>query len=128
MDKNNGVMSMKLLPILLCILLHATSAWANETYDKTLAGKSCKEESQQQINCTYKIGKDLEILIAGIGLPDTGITFAKSDIDGDYYASFGMQHLCVIIKSGKDLLQGFAFISPQNGKVYPNWEACQSGL
>ena len=119
---------MKLLPILLCILLSPASAWANETYDKTLAGKSCKEESQQQITCTYKIGKDLEIWIAGIGLADTGIYFAKSDFDGDYYASFGMQHLCVIIKSGKNLLQGVAFISPKNGKVYNNWEACRAGF
>jgi hypothetical protein len=71
------------------------------------------------------VGHDLEIWVVGIGLPDTAVTFARSNFEGDFYATFGMKHLCVTIKSGKDLLQGFAFISPRNGKVYKDWETCK---
>lgn len=71
------------------------------------------------------MGQELEIWVDGIGLPDTSITFDRSNFKGDYYATFGMGHLCVIVKSGKDLFQGFAFISPQNGKVYKDWETYQ---
>jgi hypothetical protein len=116
---------MKAFLFLCFFVLGISPVWANETYDKTLEGKSCQEDTRQQINCTYKIGEDLEIWIDGIGLPDTGVTFAKSNFQGDYYAAFGMQHLCVMVKSGKDLLQGLAFISPKNGKVYKDWETCQ---
>ena len=102
-------------------MLWVSPAWGNETYRKTLAGKSCEGNSRQQINCTYKIGKDLRISIDGIGFPDTGVTFAKSNIEGDFYATFGMRHLCVIIKPRNwiiDFEAGLAFISPRNGKVY----------
>ncbi len=106
-------------------MLGGSPVLANNTYDETIAGKSCEEDTRQQINCTYKIGEDLEIWISGIGLSDTGVTFAKSNFEGDYYATFGMLHLCVVVKSGRDLSQGFAFISPKNGKVYKDWEQCR---
>jgi hypothetical protein len=52
--------------------------WAeNSAYEDTLSGKRCKE-TNQQINCNYKVGKDLEFSIDGIGLPDTGITISHS--------------------------------------------------
>lgn len=76
-----------------------------------------KKTHDNKLNCTYKIGKDLEIWIKGIGLPDTGVTFAKSNFEGVFYAPLGMRHLCVVV-SGRFLMQGVAFISPKNGKVY----------
>ena len=100
---------------------------ANEPYKKTMTGKSCKEDTRtQQISCTYEIGKDLLIWIAGIGSPDTSVTFAKSNFEGDYYATFGMLHHCVVVKSQGNLLQDFAFISPKNGKVYKDWKTCRT--
>ena len=118
---------MKAVLILSFLVLCVSPAWANKTYNETIAGKSCKENTRnQQIDCTYEIGKDLLIWIAGIGLPDTAVTFAKSNFDGDFYASFGMQHLCVVVKSRRNLFQ-MAFISPQNGKVYRDWETCKAG-
>ena len=122
---------MKALPFFFFLVVWITPAWAgNDTYVKTLAGKSCKEGSTQQIECTYKIGKDLEITIYGIGIAETGVNFDKSNIDGDYYASFGMLHLCVIVKPGRvsddyALYNDIAFISPKNGKVYRDWVKCQ---
>jgi len=124
-EPSKGV-TMVVLSILCFLVLWISPAWAGETYEKTLAGKSCEEDSRQQINCTYKIGKDLEIWINGIGLPDTGVTFAKSNVEGDFYATFGMRHLCVVV-SGRLLMQGIAFISPKNGKVYKDWETCKAG-
>ncbi len=117
---------MKIFVMFSFLMLSVSPIWANDTYEKTLFGRLCEEDSQGQINCIYKIGKDLEIWINGIGLPDTGVTFAKSNVEGDFYATFGMRHLCVII-SGKYLMQGIAFISPKNGQVYKDWETCQAG-
>ncbi|MEO8158290.1 MAG: hypothetical protein ABI648_10885 [Betaproteobacteria bacterium] len=102
------------------------------TYDLTVRGKSCQESSLQSVECNYSIGKSLRISIAGLGQPDTGVTFMKSDFDGDFYASVGLKHGCVIVKPGKkSLVPGylptFAFISPKNGKVYKDWEECQAG-
>ena len=102
-------------------------------YQDTLSGKLCKEdEGTQQVNCTYKVGRDLEFSIDGVGLPDTGITFWRSKgIEGDYFAQFGLMHGCIIIKHGKHAKvfgKDFAFVSPKNGKVYKNWEDCKAGF
>jgi hypothetical protein len=91
------------------------------------------------MDCRYKVGKDLEFTIAGIGQPDTGVTFVKSSFEGDFYASFGIQHGCVIVKrgqkavtsqelSGPDSAFDFAFVSPKNGKVYRRWEESQTAF
>jgi hypothetical protein len=102
----------------------------NTAYEVTLSGKECKE-TQHQLNCTYKVGKDLEFSIDGIGMPDTGITFTRSKgIEGDYLAQFGLIHGCIIIKHGKNSKlfgKDFAFVSPKNGKVYKTWEDCKAG-
>lgn len=104
---------------------------APSIYELTIKGKTCQESSGQSIDCDYKVGKSLHISIAGLGQPDTGVTFMKSDFDGDFYATFGVMHGCVILKPGKKSLTPgyvptFAFISPKNGKVYKDWEECQS--
>jgi len=114
---------MKAVLILSFLVLWVSPAWGNETYEKTIAGKSC----DQRIDCTYKIGKDLEIEILVIGSPWSAITFSKSSINGDYYAQFGMQHFCVIIKPRNwELDSNIAFISPRTGKVYKDWVKCKA--
>lgn len=109
------------------------------TYEIVVAGKSCTESSTQSIDCDYKVGSTLEFTIAGIGQPDTGVTFMKSSFDGDFYASFGIYHGCVIVKRGQkgvtsQELSGpgsafdLAFVSPRNGKVYRRWAECQTAF
>jgi hypothetical protein len=110
--------------ILITILIFLNiNIFALSTYDAVLEGKSCHESNSQQISCSYKVGNDLHIEIAGIGLEDTGIAFLKSDFKGDYYGKFGMLHGCVIIKGLA--FADYAFISPKNGKVYTNWQNCR---
>lgn len=117
---------MKSLLILFLLMLCVSPACAKGVYEETLAEKSCKEDITQEISCTYKIGKDLEIEINGIGSPYTGVSFLKSNSQGDYYGAFGMQHLCVTIKSGMYPIEGgVAFISPRTGKVYEDWVKCK---
>ncbi len=101
-------------------------------YENTMAGKKCEEYNNQQLDCKFKVGKDLYFIVVGIGLPDTAVTFMQSNIDGDYYASYGLMHGCVIVKHGKknfdiSLLVDFAFVSPKNAKVYKTWKECKAG-
>jgi hypothetical protein len=115
----------------------AAAAMAPSTYDIVLAAKACSSTKvSQSIECNYKVGKDLYFTIAGVGEPDAGVTFMKSSYDGDFYASFGIMHGCVIVKRGPKVanheiagpgsLMDFAFVSPRNGKVYRTWEDCGS--
>jgi hypothetical protein len=103
----------------------------NPTFDAVSAGRKCRDENQQLV-CEYRVGKSLRFVVVGIGQPDTGITFYKSDWDGDYYATYGLLHGCVIVKPGPrtatTTLPSFAFVSPKNGKVYLSWETCQRGF
>ncbi len=117
---------------IVCAAVHAAST----TYDEAIDGKSCKETSSQFLSCEYKIGEDLHISIDGIGQPDTGITFMKSDSEGDFYATYGILHGCIIVKRGPESINennpgsmlDYAFISPLNGKVYKDWGNCQNGM
>ena len=102
------------------------------TYDLIIKGKKCSEEFNQQLTCYYKIGNEFYLAIAGVGLSDTGVTFMKSDFNGEYYGTYGVMHGCVIVKTGnknktKNALD-LAFISPKNGKVYRDWENCKEGF
>ena len=106
---------------------------AASTYEATIEGKKCKENASQLISCDYKVGKSLHISINGIGTPDTGISFMKSDFDGDFYGTFGVAHGCIIIASGDNNGKGkafydYAFISPKNGKIYKDWKQCKSSF
>lgn len=115
-------------------------SWAAEsTFELVLAGKSCKEGLTQGIDCEYKVGKGLHFSINGIGMPDTGITFMKSSFDGDFYATYGLSHGCVVVKrgpegttssaiSGPESMTDYAFVSPRSGKVYTTWEKCKAGF
>ena len=108
------------------------------SYALVLEGKKCETSTfDQSLSCEYMVGTGLKFTIAGIGQPDTAITFLKSSFDGDFYASVGLLHGCVIVKRGttgvetdvaletSDFLD-FAFVSPKNGKVYKSWEQCKA--
>jgi hypothetical protein len=109
--------------------LMAPRASAQSTYDVAVAGMSCKQQTSGQLDCNYAVGRSLRFAIAGVGEGDAAITFYKVDFDGDYYASVGTLHGCVIVKPAQpDPRQGppsFAFVSPKDGKVYRDWQTCQ---
>lgn len=114
-----------------CLFFAATVHAGGTAYEDTSSGKKCTE-SFQQLNCNFKVGKDLEFSIDGIGMSDTGITFSRTNFpNGDYHAQFGLRHGCVIVKHGVESKQfgvDFAFVSPKNGKVYETWEECKRGM
>src|SRR5687768_16758726 len=118
--------------VLIATILVAAAqlAQAQDTFDVAVRGVSCRQNQQGVLNCTYRVGKDLEFGIASVGSPDAGISFLRSDITGDYYARFGTLHGCVIIALGSASREtkrsGFAFVSPRNGKVYREWEECRA--
>lgn len=114
---------MKICLTILILVIFCQPSLAG-TYDAILAGKACKEDYFQQLNCSYKVGKDLFVEIAGIGEKDTGIAFLKSDYHGDYYGKYSLLHGCIIVNNGNNS-SDFAFISPHNGKVYKSWENCK---
>lgn len=117
---------MRTIFVALCLFL-CSQADAS-TYDIVLSGKKCSERESQQLDCEYRIGKDLWITVAGIGQGDVGVTFMKADFNGDYYATFGLMHSCVVVKPGKKIeaLADFAFISPRTGKVFKSWQECKA--
>jgi hypothetical protein len=117
--------------IVILLLASISEAEGPSTYEIALSGKVCKEGDTQAISCEYRIGDGLHFSIDGIGQPDTGITFMKSSFNGDFYATYGLLHGCVIIKRGPKSVTSsnftgpgsftdYAFVSPKNGKVYTN--------
>ena len=112
---------------------HAQSTPTPGVYEAVLSGKTCKDNpANQSIDCEYKVGSGLHFLIEGLGQPDTGITFLKSSVNDDFFASFGVLHGCVIVGKGEKSgamanVPDFAFVSPKNGKVYKSWEECKEG-
>lgn len=116
--------------ILITLFFQACCFAEESTYDLILKGKKCEEGYSQQLDCSYKIGKGFWLSLAGVGISDAGVTFMKSDFNGDYYGTYGVLHGCVIVKPGtKNKTNNpvdFAFVSPKNGKVYKDWQSCQS--
>lgn len=124
------------------ILLYMPShSWADQssTYDEVLKGKQCAAHSNSQtLSCQYRVGADLHLSIDGIGQEDTGVTFMRSNAEGDFYATYGILHGCVVVKRGNkryspepvgpDPMSDYAFISPRNGKVYRSWPQCKFAL
>lgn len=123
-------MFLALLP-LLSVVAVARAAGAQSTFEATTKGAKCEQNAAGARLCTYRIGKDLEFTIAGVGEFDAGISFIRSDFAGDFYARMGMQHRCVIVSPGKRAPKGattldgyFAFVSPRTGLVYRTWQEC----
>jgi hypothetical protein len=111
------------------LLLTPMSAFGQSTYDVVVSGMRCAQQSSGQLDCEFHVGRSLRFVIAGVGQNDAAITFFKVDFDGDFYASVGLLHGCVIVKPARpDPAQGlptFAFVSPKNGRVYRDWQSCQ---
>jgi len=96
------------------------------TFDAVVAGMHCEQNPMGSLECEYHVGKSLYFGVVGVGDPDAAITFYSVSFDGDYYASVGVPHGCVVVKPGKTtgLGGGFAFVSPRNGKAYHDWQSC----
>lgn len=126
---------MKLILVLLAMTAGATALDAQAdprlTYDAVVKGMSRKQSSIAglQLDCDYRVGQDLHFVIAGAGQDDAAFTVLRTaGYDGDYYATFGVLHGCVIVKPGsrsrRPALLDMAFVSPTDGKVYRTWQEC----
>lgn len=95
----------------------------------TLAQRLDATKACSPTECTFREGRDLQITLSGLGEPNGGIVFEKSSFEGDYYASIGLAHGCVIVQNGKarktDLTE-VAFIHPRTAKVYESWKECKA--
>ena len=123
-----------LLIVCLSILVFPdkASAASSPMYDIVLKGRSCEESRNRQLDCDYKIGSDFWLSIAAVGTPIATVYFMKSNSAGKYYASYGGAHGCVMIMRGdyfkdRDFID-VAYVSLKNGKVYKDWNDCQSAL
>ena len=124
---------MRRILLLTALILPCVGVAGDDVYLKTLAGKTCSESKNQKIECTYTVGNDLKFIIGPIGDDYNSVTFLRSSFDGDYYASFGMLHGCIMVKPGKKTIESdeyifgqFAFVSPKNGNVYRDWTECRN--
>ena len=132
-DAREGVTMMgQSLAALVAVAAFAVPALGQpSTHDIVVSGMKCRQNSMGSLECDYRVGRTLHVNIAGVGDKDASIIFMASSFKGDFYASVGVLHGCVIVKPGetnKD--QGIldvAFISPRSGKVYNDWESCQQG-
>jgi len=105
----------------------AGAVTTNKTYDAVVLGMSCKQQRSGRMDCEYRVGKSLRFLIAGVGQQDVVINFFKVDVDEDYFASVAPLHGCVVVtpaSARSDTASSLAFVSPQDGKVYRNWNTC----
>lgn len=122
--------------VILCLVLftlalgYAKLAAAQSVFELTTRGSSCKQNVQGSLLCKYNVGKDLEFSITAVGEPDAGISFLRSNINGDYFARFGVAHGCIIVAQGQATAQlatnDYAFVSPHNGLIYRSWEECRA--
>lgn len=102
-------------------------AAANKTYEAVVQGMSCKQQQSGRMDCEYKVGKSLRFQVAGVGQQDVVISFFKVDVDDDYFASVAPLHGCVVVRPAharSDTASNAAFVSPQDGKIYRNWNTC----
>lgn len=88
---------------------------------------SCKQLSSGRLDCEYKVGTSLRFNIAGVGQPDAVVNFFEVDPQGEYLAGIAPLHGCVIVRASRtrpDSTSSAAFVSPNDGKVYRNWNTC----
>jgi hypothetical protein len=105
----------------------AVSAAANRTYDAVVQGMSCKQQPSGRMDCDYKVGKSLRFSVSGVGQQDVVINFLKVDSDEDFVASIAPLHGCIVVRAThtrSDSTTSLAFVSPQDGKIYRNWNTC----
>lgn len=83
-------------------------------------------------DCTYKVGRDLEMTIHGVGQEYAVLVVNKSKYEGDFHAEFGlMWNNCVMIRPGPrnrsyetDDSSNWVFISLKNAEPYSDFESC----
>jgi hypothetical protein len=83
----------------------------------------------ERAQCVFVVGRSLRFTLTGVGRPDGGVVFERSDSDGDFYASFGLSHGCIIVHNGAarpPILTEVAFVQPRTGKVFSTWIDCKS--
>ncbi len=98
----------------------------NRTYSAIVAGRDCEERSSHDMDCTFRVGRDLELWINGIGQNDTEISFVNSRSEGDYYGLYDMRRRCVVVKPGRDSRHhDVAYISPADGRPYTSARDCE---
>ena len=105
----------------------AGSPSASRTYDAVVQGMSCKQQTSGRMDCEYRVGKSLRFLISGVGQQDVVINFFKVDVDEDYFATVAPLHGCIAVRPAQarlDTTSNLAFVSPQDGKIYRNWNTC----
>ena len=118
------------LPALLAAQTQQANAPAsapNKTYDAVIQGMSCRQQASGRMDCEYKVGKSLRFTIAGVGQSDVVVNFFKVDVDEDFFASVAPLHGCVVVRPAQargDTTSQLAFVSPQDGKIYRNWNTC----
>ncbi len=123
-------MAMRCLLVLaaLSLAVRVSAEQGANTYRAVVAGMSCKQSSAGHLECDYRVGRSLHFTIAGVGDGDAGIAFMESSFGGDFYASVGLLHGCVIVWPGKASKNpnplDVAFVSPRDGKVYQDWVTC----
>lgn len=79
------------------------------------------------MDCDYKVGKSLRFSVSGVGQQDVVINFLKVDSDEDFVASIAPLHGCIVVRAThtrSDSTASLAFVSPQDGKIYRNWNTC----
>jgi hypothetical protein len=105
----------------------AASPASNRAYDAVVQGMSCKQQPSGRMDCDYKVGKSLRFGVAGVGQQDVVINFIKVDSEQDYVASIAPLHGCIVVRATNtraDSTTSVAFVSPQDGKIYRNWNTC----
>ena len=114
--------------LLFCLLGIVRSAFAGNLYLELKDRQQCKYPpyNPKQLNCTYFAGKQFKVSIAGVGQSDAGILFDHSVYGEDFYGKFGVLHGCIIVTSN-DITE-MAFISPRDGNIYLDWDACARSL
>lgn len=81
------------------------------------------------IECSFRLGSGLHIVIAGVGEDLASVSFVKSDAAGDYFAKYQVGVGCILVTTGYDgpvALPGF--INPRTGVVYSVAGACRDSV
>ena len=126
-------MNLMRFALMVASLLAAKGANAQSPFDLTVRGTSCNALSDGSLFCKYQVGKDLEFSITSVGQSDVGISFLRSNINGDYFARYGVMHGCIIIARGMSAPKrtpaedDYAFVSPKTSQVHRSWQECQVG-
>ena len=108
--------------------LYALNASAQSLFNLAVTGTACKAVSDGSLFCKYQVGKDLEFSITSVGNTNAGISFLRSNFDGDYFARFGLMHGCIIVARGMAAPErgspadDYVFVSPKTGKIYKSWQ------